>query len=103
MWTKPIEIDDEEIDVLLVNADLGKADLSITTSDRIIVAPEYTAFTKHPIGVTSCPVAVKDGIINMGGLDGDELRPFWTSWKVSELALNFSDTKSEVEQASGRI
>ncbi|KAK2960909.1 hypothetical protein BLNAU_3996 [Blattamonas nauphoetae] len=51
----------------------------------------------------ACTLVVVDGIVNIGGLDGDELGPFWTSWKVSELALNFSDSKSEVEQASVRI
>ncbi|KAK2960953.1 hypothetical protein BLNAU_4040 [Blattamonas nauphoetae] len=82
---------------------LGKRDKSNPIVDRIIVDSDYTAIHKNSIDIAPCAVVVEDGIVNMGGLDGDELGPFWTSWKVSELALNFSDTKSEVEQASGRI
>ncbi|KAK2942909.1 hypothetical protein BLNAU_22168 [Blattamonas nauphoetae] len=119
IWTKTIEIDGEEHDLLLVCAGLSETDQSILTIDRIILASEYSsdqnfvfttpfsfpasAFPKNPIGIAACTVVVEDGIVSMGGLDGDELRPFWTYWKVSELTLDSSDDKYEVQTASGRI
>ncbi|KAK2946529.1 hypothetical protein BLNAU_18571 [Blattamonas nauphoetae] len=119
IWTKTIEIDGEERDLLLVCAGLSETDQSILTIDRILLASEFSpdqnfvfttpfsfaasAFPKNPIGVAACIVVVEDGIVSMGGLDGDELRPFWTYWKVSELALDSSDAKFEVQTASGRI
>ncbi|KAK2950705.1 hypothetical protein BLNAU_14376 [Blattamonas nauphoetae] len=119
IWTKTIEIDGEERDLLLVCAGLSETDQSILTIDRIILASEYSldqnfvfttpfsfpasAFPKNPIGIAACTVVVEDGIVSMGGLDGDELRPFWTYWKVSELTLDSSDAKYEVQTASGRI
>ncbi|KAK2946434.1 hypothetical protein BLNAU_18685 [Blattamonas nauphoetae] len=62
-----------------------------------------SAFPKTPIGVVACSVAVENGIVDIGQLDGDELRPFWTCRKVSKLTLDLSDAKSEVQRASGWI
>ncbi|KAK2963954.1 hypothetical protein BLNAU_1031 [Blattamonas nauphoetae] len=114
-----MQIDREEHDLLLVWADLSETDESIPTVDRMILASEdspnqnfvfatpfsfpTSAFPKTPIDVAACTVVVKDVNVSMGGLDGDELRPFWTYWKVSELALDSSDAKYEVETAGGWI
>ncbi|KAK2960904.1 hypothetical protein BLNAU_3991 [Blattamonas nauphoetae] len=63
----------------------------------------FTTSFSFPASSFAAYTVVADGRTNIGGLDGDELRPFWTSWKVSELALNMSDSRTEVGQASGRI
>ncbi|KAK2947022.1 hypothetical protein BLNAU_18024 [Blattamonas nauphoetae] len=65
----------------------------IITSHFSFPASVFVAFT----------VVVRDRIVHANRLDGDELRSFWTSWKVSELALNLSHSKSVVQQASGRL
>ncbi|KAK2960955.1 hypothetical protein BLNAU_4042 [Blattamonas nauphoetae] len=49
-----------------------------------------STFAKHPIGVASCAVVVEDRIVNMGGLDGDELHAVLNSF--SHLA---SDSLSD--------
>ncbi|KAK2963948.1 hypothetical protein BLNAU_1025 [Blattamonas nauphoetae] len=117
---KTIGISGEERDLLLVCASLSEMDQSILTIDRIFLASEYSsdqnfvfttpfsfpasAFPRNPIGVAAYTVVVEDGIVRMGGrLDGDELRPFWTFWKVSELALNLSNSKCDVQRLSVQI
>ncbi|KAK2955177.1 hypothetical protein BLNAU_9906 [Blattamonas nauphoetae] len=118
-WTKTIEISGEKRDLLLVCAGMSETDQSMLTIDRIILASESSsdqnfvfttlffspssAFPKTPIGVVACTVVVENEIVHIGQLDGDELRPFWTYRKVSELALDLSDAEYEVEPASGRI
>ncbi|KAK2958146.1 hypothetical protein BLNAU_6850 [Blattamonas nauphoetae] len=112
IWTKTIDIDGAEGDLLFVCVGLSETDQSMLTIDLIILASESSpdknfvfttpfslpasSFPKNTIGVAACTVDVEDGIVNMGGLDGDELRQFWTYWKVSEPALDSSDAKYEV-------
>ncbi|KAK2949392.1 hypothetical protein BLNAU_15688 [Blattamonas nauphoetae] len=110
IWTKTIEIDDEQ--PIFFSSSLAQRD-QMDHPDRrpkhprfadshnqsfILNSPFFQAST-----FAACTVAMKDGLVDMDGLDGDELRLFWTSWKVSELAPNMSHSKSEVQQASGRI
>ncbi|KAK2947336.1 hypothetical protein BLNAU_17723 [Blattamonas nauphoetae] len=89
------------------------------TIDRILLASESSpdrnfvfttpfffpssAFPKNPIGVVACSVAVENGIVDIGQLDGGEHRPLWTNRKMFKLTLDLSDAKSEVQRASGRI
>ncbi|KAK2947371.1 hypothetical protein BLNAU_17691 [Blattamonas nauphoetae] len=118
IWTKTIEIDGDERDLLLVCADISETDESMLTVDRMIVASEYSpdqkfvfnarfsfptsAFSKHPIGVVPSSVVVADGVASVGWLDEDELRPLWKKRKVSELAVDSSDSKYELQRASNQ-
>ncbi|KAK2946504.1 hypothetical protein BLNAU_18546 [Blattamonas nauphoetae] len=102
IWTKTISIEGEEHDLLLNHPRFG-----------ILARPELRlhhslllrslCLPQNPIGVTASTV-VEDEIVRMGGLvEWDEVRPFLTSWKVPELAVDSSDAKYEVQTASGRI
>ncbi|KAK2947324.1 hypothetical protein BLNAU_17711 [Blattamonas nauphoetae] len=100
IWTKTTDQSNLTIDRILLASE--------SSPDRnfVFTTPFFfpsSAFPKTPIGVVACSVAVENGIVDIGQLDGDELRPFWTCRKVSKLTLDLSDAKSEVQRASGWI
>ncbi|KAK2951508.1 hypothetical protein BLNAU_13530 [Blattamonas nauphoetae] len=87
--------------------------------DHVILASEYSpdqhfvfatslsfvasAFPKTPIDVAAYTVVVEDGIVRMSILDGDAHWLLWTSCQVSELTIDSSDAKNEVQPVRGRI